>query len=412
MTRSSSGPEPTSSATRALQGQHAVLIGRFATMPRAQAAALAVGAGATVVHTIEPHSATTVIVGMLGWPLMDSGRIPRTLATAERLMAEGKPIRVVSELSLREMLGLRPVAAPTPKSLDAAHVCAALGIDQSTLRRWEHRGLVQSTDGRFDFRDLVSLRTLTGLVARGIRPGLIQRSLDSLGRFLPGVHTPLAQLNILVSDRGELVAELEEALLTPSGQLEIRFDGRHAPTSDATPRSLSIVRADVRDSAAWIESGLEHEAAGDLDKAENAYRRAAALAPNDPTPQFNLGNVLLASGRLEAAAERFSQAVALDPSHATAWFNLAHVQDELGDRVSAMRYLRKSIALDPTFTDAYFNLGDVAERQGDPDTAASAWADYLRLDPASEWSDIARRRLAALRPPGASVPRRGGRAWA
>ena len=87
---------------------------------------------------------------------------------------------------------------------------------------------------------------------RGLR-GLV------LARELPDVDRPLAQLKILVSDSGELVAELEEALLTQSGQLEIRFDppGR---ASGQTPRALSLVRADTRDSSAWIEAGLEHEA--------------------------------------------------------------------------------------------------------------------------------------------------------
>jgi tetratricopeptide (TPR) repeat protein len=285
------------------------------------------------------------------------------------------------------------------KSLTASHVCSALAIDARTLQRWEHCGLVRSHDGRYDFPDLVSLRTVTGLVARGVSPVVIRKSLDAIGGLLPGVDRPLAQLNVLVSDSGELVAELEEALLTQSGQLEIRFD-MPGPATGETPQSLTLVRADTRDSAAWIEAGLEHEEAGELDKAEHAYRRAAALAPSDAVPQFNLGNILLAGNRLEAAAERFAQAAALDPAHARAWFNLAHVKDALKDRQSALKYLRRAITADPACADAHFNLADLAERLGDRDAAAAAWDDYLRLDPASEWSKEARRRLQALRKAG------------
>src|SRR4029079_12197788 len=129
-----------------------------------------------------------------------------------------------------------------------------------------------------------------------------------------------------------------------SGQLEFRFESPREGAKDV-PRPLSLVRADTRDGAAWIEAGLEHEEAGELDKAEHAYRRAAALAPNDAAPQFNLGNVLLSGGRLEAAAERFSQSVALAPLHAQAWFNLAHCHDALKDRASALKYLRRAIAV-------------------------------------------------------------------
>jgi tetratricopeptide (TPR) repeat protein len=325
--------------------------------------------------------------------------VTKRLADAERLRAAGKPIRILSEIQFREILGLEAPPEAESKSLTVQQVCSALGIDARTLQKWEHCGLVRSADGRYDFRDLVSLRTVTGLVARGVSPVVIRRSLDAIGGFLPDADRPLAQLNILVSDSGELVAELEEALLTQSGQLEIRFDAPGKAAGEH-PRTLSLVRADTRDSSAWIEAGLEHEEAGELDKAEHAYRRAAALAPNDAVPQFNLGNILLVGGRLEAAAERFAQAAALDPTHARAWFNLAHVQDALKDRTSALKYLRRAIAADPGYADAHFNLADLAERLGDRDTAAAAWDDYLRLDPASTWSSEARRRLQALRKTG------------
>jgi tetratricopeptide (TPR) repeat protein len=397
---SASGEQTTLDPERpaALLGQRVVFTGRFATFSRAEVEAIVTRAGARTLSAVSPRI-TMLVVGMRGWPLMDSGHITRKLAAAEKLRSAGHRIRILSEIQLRELLGLEAPALDTAKSLSEQQVCSALGIESKTLQRWEHCGLVRSCDGRYDFRDLVSLRTVTGLVARGVSPVVIRTSLDALGGLLPDIERPLAQLNILVSESGELVAELEEALLTPSGQLEIRFD---APTQahEEAPRQLSLVRADTRDSAAWIDAGLEHEEAGDLEKAEHAYRRAAALAPSDALPQFNLGNVLLAGGRLEGAAERFAQAVALDPSHAQAWFNLAHVQEALKDRSSAMKFLRRAIAADPTYADAHFNLADLAERMGDPQTAALAWDDYLRLDPVSEWSAEARRRLQALRKAG------------
>lgn len=392
----------------ALLGQRVTFTGRLATMSRTQAEALVVRAAGRTCAGISAR-ATMVVVGMRGWPLMETGHVPRKLAEAERLRASGRRIEIVSETRFREILGLESPPDAAPKALSAQQVCSALGIDPRTLQRWEHCGLVRSHDGCYDFRDLVSLRTVTGLVARGVSPVVIRSSLDALGAFLPGVDRPLAQLSILVSESGELVAEIEEALVTPSGQLHLRFDQAGARVDEKSeaggadvgdaPARLSFARADARDSAAWIEAGLRHEDDGDLDKAGNAYRRAAALAPSDAVPQFNLGNVLLAGGRLEAAAERFAQAVALDPSHAQAWFNLAHVQDALHDQRSAMKYLRRAIAADPGYADAHFNLADLAERLGDREAAVAAWDDYLRLDPASEWGVEARRRLQALRRP-------------
>jgi tetratricopeptide (TPR) repeat protein len=383
----------------ALMGQRVAFTGQFSTLTRAQAEKVVVRTGGQVVPGVNAR-ATMLVVGMRGWPLMDSGHVPRKLADAERLRASGGTIRILSETGFREVIGLEEPAESAAKSISGKQVCRALGIDARMLQRWEHCGLVRSRDDQYDFRDLVSLRTVTGLVARGVSPVIIRKSLDALGAFLPGVDRPLAQLNILVGDSGELVAELEEALLTQSGQLEFRFDAHSPASPDESPRPLTLVQGDTRDGAAWIEVGLEYEAAGEQDKAEHAYRRAAALAPNDPVPQFNLGNVLLAAGRLEAATERYAQAVALDPSHAQAWFNLAHIQDALKDRHSAMKYLRRAIAADPTYADAHFNLAELAERVGDKAAAETAWDDYLKLDPRSEWSAEARRRLQNLRKPG------------
>lgn len=378
----------------ALSGQRVSFTGRFATLTRPHAEELVTGEGGLLISSVSSRC-TMLVVGMRGWPLMDSGRVTHKLTEAERLRAAGQALRILSETQFRELLGLESAKAKPAKSLTVQQVCSTLGIDSRTLQRWEHCGLVRSSDGQYDFQDLVSLRTVTGLVARGVSPVVIRKSLDGLEGLLPGVDRPLAQLNILVSDSGQLVAELEEALLTQSGQLEIRFDSPERQSGDQRP--LSLVRADTRDSAAWIEAGLEHEQAGELEKAEHAYRRAAALAPNDAAPQFNLGNVLMAGGRMQGAAERYAQAVALDASHARAWFNLAHVQDALNDRTSALKYLRRAIAIDPAFADAHYNLADLAERIGDRKTAAGAWDEYLRLDPASQWAAEARRRLRALR---------------
>ncbi|MDX2148364.1 MAG: tetratricopeptide repeat protein [Planctomycetota bacterium] len=402
-----------------MEGERVAITGRLATMSRAAAEDAVRRAGGVFARAMSAK-VTILVVGMQGWPLMESGHVTRALSQAEQLRAAGSGVRVLSEWAFRELLGLEPRReSDRALALDAKQVCAALGIDERTLQRWEHCGLVRSRGGRFDFQDLVSLRNVTDLVAKGVSPQVIRKSLDALAALLPGVDRPgvdrpLAQLNILVSDRGTLVAELEEALLTPSGQLEMRFDlpplardepnldgaGRHAggdPKADAAP--LRLVPGEERDLTGWIDLGLEQEASGEWSEAEHSYRRAASLAPSDAGVQFNLGNALLAQGKLEAAAERFAQATALDPTHARAWFNLAHVQDELGNEIGAIRLLKRAIGADPTFADAHFNLADLAERQGDRAAALRAWDEYLRLDRASEWNSEARRRRDALRAP-------------
>jgi tetratricopeptide (TPR) repeat protein len=384
----------------ALLGQRVAFTGRLAGMTRAEAETIVARAAGRVVRGVAGHI-TMLVVGGGGWPLMETGRVTRRLLQAEKLRDAGKPIRILSESAFRELVGLESGAAPGDKTLDLGQVASLLGVEARAVQRWEQFGLVRSCDGRYDFRDLVSLKTVTGLVSRGVSPVVIRRSLDSLNGLLPGVDRPLAQLSILVSHTGELVAELEQSFLTTSGQMEMRFDGSPEQLDAHEPLSLAkeLERSEARDSGHWVDAGLAHEAADEFAEAEKSYRRAAAAAPQDATPEFNLGNVLMATGRLEAASERYLQAVALDPSHAKAWFNLAHAQESLGRKGPALRYLTRAVAADPLYADAHYNLADLAERTGDMRTAEMAWSEYLRLDPYSEWAREARRRLQALRSP-------------
>lgn len=381
----------------ALLGQRVAFTGRLATLTHGEAERLVIQAAGRLAGVVT-HRTTMLVVGMRGWPLMNSGHVTTKLAEAERLRAAGNAIRVLTETEFREALGIESPPTDVNKSLSVEQVCGTLGIDARTLQRWEHSGLIRSRNGLYDFSDLISLRTVTGLVARGVSPIVIRKSLDALSIHFPGVERPLAQLSILVSDSGHLVAELEEAMLTTSGQLEIRFDTKKNNVSHA---ALPLDRDSKLDGAAWIDAGIEHEEAGDLEEAEQAYRRAAALCPIDATPHFNLGNVLLARGRLEAAAERFLHATTLEPCHARAWFNLAHIEDSFSRGDVAIMHLRQAIQADPAFADAHYNLADLAERLGEHGVAKAAWESYLRLDSTSDWGLEARRRLLALRKAGA-----------
>jgi tetratricopeptide (TPR) repeat protein len=392
----------------ALVGECVAFTGRFASLNRAQARRLVSRASGRFAEAFSSR-VTLLVVGAAGWPLLSSGRVPRALEAAERLLAKNQGPRIISEDRFRELLGLAtpPDLAAQPKTLDLDHVARVVGVEPAVIRRWELLGLVRAEHGRFDFRDLVSLRAITALVARGISPVVIRTSLESLARLLPAaIDHPLSQLSLLVSDSGSLAAELEEAFLTPSGQLELRFAPRRSSSDDA-PRPLrptlhraEAPSADPAEQA--IAAGLVCEAAGEIARAREAYARAAGLRPRDPTPVFNLGNLLLREGRPAQAAEYFRRAANLDPSHAKAWFNLAHAQEQSGQPREALESLRRAARADPHFADAHFNLADLAQRQHEDELAARAWRAFLRLDSSSPWAAEARRRLALLR----------GRAWA
>jgi tetratricopeptide (TPR) repeat protein len=374
--------------------QKVSVTGRLGTMTRAEIALHVQQGGGTFVEDFSPRVAL-LIVGMDGWPLLETGKLTRALELAELARRQGLPVRIISEQTFRELVGLDPTPAASGGSYTVEQVAGILNVEASVLERWEQFGLVRPAAGLYDFRDLVSLRTVADLVVRGVSPRVIRKSLEGLQGLLPGVEQPLAQLKIL-ADGGRLLAEVGDVLLSPDGQFELDFERRDAAPPSGPAHTLTAAPAEA---AEWIARGVAHEAAGRLKDAERAYRRAIRIAPSDAAAQFNLGTVLLARKRPQAAAERLAQATALDPTMAVAWFNLAHAQEELGRLRSAASSLRRAIAADPDYTDGYYNLAQLREKLGDSKGAARSWQEYLKRDPSSAWADEARRRLAATRGP-------------
>lgn len=73
-------------------------------------------------------------------------------------------------------------------------------------------------------------------------------------------------------------------------------------------------------------------------EAESAYRRAAALDPENASWHFNLGNQLLRQRRLLEAIAAYAKALALDSDHGRARKNLIIASLEAGDIDTALKW--------------------------------------------------------------------------
>ncbi|MCA9291955.1 MAG: tetratricopeptide repeat protein [Phycisphaerales bacterium] len=370
----------------ALRGSRVAFTGRLASMSRREAQDVVRAAGGT--PTVSVSSRTThLVIGMHGWPLRADGSVNRRIRQAERLHERwGRPT-IVSEHRFLELAGLRSVQPRVRKTFPIGDVATLVGLDEATIRRWEYLGLVRADGENYDFQDIVSLQALSTLVRQGVQPEHIQQSLDALASFMPDTDRPLAQLRIVASSSGELLAQIGDALVAPDGQHLLDFEG----TADDPPDDASARLAPTADE--WFERALWLEDDEQLDDAAAAYRRVIGLEPSRVEAYFNLGNVLRADGRPEGAAELYRLALALDPASAVAWYNLADVQEDGGDLDGAIDSLSRAIETSPEFADAHFNLAACLDAVGRPVDAARHWRRYLQLDPASEWAAVARRRL-------------------
>ena len=270
-----------------------------------------------------------------------------------------------------------------------------VGLSEKQLEYWDRLRLVSPQKDKatryYNFRDIISLRTVKQLVEQGVPANRIRRALVALRGQLAHEQASLAELRIH-GDGGDVVVERDGARLEPlSGQFVMNFEVRELGES---VRVMTGKKADD-----WLAVALEYES-DDRERANaiDAYERAFRVDPARPDALLNCGTLYYEEGNLEKASEYFRQALVLDPENALAHFNLGSVLDETGHLDAARQHLRQAVRLNPIYPDAHYNLAFVCEKLKAFSEAQQHWLAYVKLDPAGPWSSYARQRLAASAP--------------
>ncbi len=148
----------------------------------------------------------------------------------------------------------------------------------------------------------------------------------------------------------------------------------------------AAVAADPADADAWANLGIARERQGDLRGAEEAYRKAIALAPEAPRPRYNLGTLLAQRGEAREAIEQLAAAVRLAPDFKDARINLATAEADRGDAQAALTQYDEILRRDPGDAAVRYRralaLLDLG-RPGDSEAAAAELAKLVEADPAA-----------------------------
>ena len=308
-----------------------------------------------------------LVVGALGWPLLEGGRPANSLTQAK---AYGIPI--ASERQFLEWLG-RSTPEAQDKTYTADQLAGLSKLPREVVDQLAMFGLIEDRGGRYGFSDLAAARQVAGLLAAGTALSAITRSLYEIRKWLPDAR--LSNLKLFPESSDRILVE--------------QIQGR----TDKTGQFVLDVEPPATDADAVFAAAQAAEEGNDAASAERLYRRAMKLDPADAAAPFNLGNVLRAAGRSLEAETAYRAAVKADRDFALAWYNLAEVLDEQRRTQEAIDCLKRALDADPAFADAMFNIGLFFQRLDQPAEAAAWWRRYLTVDTSSPWAALAKRAL-------------------
>jgi tetratricopeptide (TPR) repeat protein len=340
--------------------------GRLACMSRSEAFEVVRRHGGTPAKAVTRQT-KLLVVGELGWPLLDDGRPSNKLSKASTY-----GIPSVSERRFLEWIG-KAIPDSWHRTYSADQIAALSKLSSNTIDELVRFGLLDPRGGQFGFRDLASARQVSSLFGNGIALSEIIRSVKEVRRWLPE-------------------ADLSNLRLHPAAHHGIEIEQPEGRT-DKRGQFVMAVSSPEQNADALFEQAQAAEETGDIAEAERLYRALMKCDPTDAAPPFNLGNMLRANGRKVEAEATFRAATRADPTFAEAWYNLSDLLDEQGRSEAAIDCLRSALRAVADYTDAIFNLALLLQQNNQHAQAAEYWRRYLLNDSQSEWAARARRSL-------------------
>ena len=152
--------------------------GRLTSMSRAEAFDVIRQRGGTPSPEVTKRT-KILIVGELGWPLLDNGRPSNKLSRASEY-----GIPAVSERRFLEWIG-RAVPDRVQKTYSADQLAALSKMSIGMIRELAQLGLMDERNGHFGFRDLAGARQIAKLLNDGVRLSEIIRAVSEIRKWLP-----------------------------------------------------------------------------------------------------------------------------------------------------------------------------------------------------------------------------------
>jgi protein O-GlcNAc transferase len=132
---------------------------------------------------------------------------------------------------------------------------------------------------------------------------------------------------------------------------------------------------------AWFNLSSLLAQTGQLDEAITGYQEAIRLKPDFVEAHYNLALLFQGHRRWDAASSGYQRTLQLRPNHAEAWNNLGLVLKELGNIPEAIECHRRAIQFKPDYAEAFNNLGVACREQREVNRALECYTQALQLKP-------------------------------
>ena len=143
------------------------------------------------------------------------------------------------------------------------------------------------------------------------------------------------------------------------------------------------IRKDFLTDNSYLRAGNEALISKDFVIAEEKYKKALQLNPDNLEANLQLALVLTAQKKSVEAERYCRKTIQLDSTHAKAHFQLGEVLCLTGHFTEAIPYLNNAVRLDADFPNTHFVLGQAKENLQKYAEAIDHYKDFVRLYPKS-----------------------------
>ena len=154
--------------------------------------------------------------------------------------------------------------------------------------------------------------------------------------------------------------------------------GRNEEAEEQYKIALSLNPNDVNTHSNY---GLLLKEMGRNDEAEEQYKMVLFLDSNNVNTHYNYGNLLSEMGQNEEAEEQYKIALSLDPNNVNTHSNYGVHLSEMGRNDEAEEQYKIALSLDPSDVKTHSNYGIVLYKTGRNEEAEEQYKKALSLDP-------------------------------